>query len=204
MTSRLKTLELAPRRGQYKEELLKQGLALMYLRGFAATGVQDIADTSGVPKGSFYNYFKSKEDFALEVLEHYVDITCERLETILVKGKGAPLTRLRALFDDWIREFTQKRYVGGCFAGNLCQELADVNPTFRPAVDRAFQRIQSCFTACLREARQTGELPAKADVEELSAFLLNSWQGAVLRMKASASDEPLRKFLQVVFERVLR
>ena len=176
----------------------------MYLRGFAATGVQDIADAGGVPKGSSYNYFKSKEDLALEALERYVDATCERLETILVKGKGSPLTRLRALFDDWIRELTRKRYVGGCFVGNLCQELADVNLAFHPAVDRAFQRIQSCFTGCLREARQIGELPAKADVEELSAFLLNSGQGAALRMKASGSDEPLRKFQHIVFDRVLR
>jgi len=192
------------KRGLHKDNLLESGLALMYRHGFAATGVQHITDASGVPKGSFYNYFKSKEDFALEALEYYVAGECEQLEATLVNGKGSPLTRLRTHFKDWIQQLTHKGYVGGCFAGNLCQELADVSPTFRLAVDRAFQRIQRYLTTCLREAQKAREISPQADVEELSAFLLNSWQGAVLRMKASGSDEPLRKFQHVVFDRVLR
>jgi TetR/AcrR family transcriptional repressor of nem operon len=176
----------------------------MHLRGFAATGVQDITDASGVPKGSFYNYFQSKEDFGLAALEFYVDTMCERLEQTLSKGKGTPLKRLRTLFTEWTRELTQQGYVGGCFAGNMCQELADVNPTFQPAVDQAFARIQSYFTTCLREAQQRGEVNKKVNVEELAFFLLNSWQGAVLRMKASGNSEPLRVFQQVIFAQVLQ
>ncbi|MGE0684332.1 MAG: TetR family transcriptional regulator C-terminal domain-containing protein [Candidatus Binatia bacterium] len=203
MTSRLKIAPPTPR-GKYREQLLARGLALMYLHGFAATGIQDITDASGVPKGSFYNYFKSKDEFGLAALEYYIDIICERLETILVKGKGSPLERLRALFAELNQELTQKGYVEGCFAGNMCQELADVNPAFRPAIECAFQRIQSYFTACLGEAQQVGELNTKMNAEELGFFLLNSWQGALLRMKASGSDEPLRIFVQVMFEQILR
>ena len=203
MTSRLKSETSTPR-GKHREHLLEQGLALMYLRGFADTGIQDITDASGVPKGSFYNYFQSKEDFGLAALEFYVTTMCDRLEKTLVKGKGSPLKRLRTIFTAWTHELGQQGYVGGCFAGNMCQELADVNPTFRPAVDHAFARLQSYFTACIREAQQAGEVSAKADADELGFFVLNSWQGAVLRMKASGDNTPLRAFQQVIFQHVLR
>jgi len=203
MTSHLIAQSAAPR-GKHREHLLAQGLALMYLRGFADTGIQDITDASGVPKGSFYNYFKSKEEFGLAALELYVETMCERLDKTLSKGKSSPLKRLRTLFMEWTQELTQQGYVGGCFAGNMCQELADVNPTFRPAVDEAFQRLQSYFTACIREAQQVGEVQKKVNAEELAFFLLNSWQGAVLRMKANGSDQPLRVFQQVIFHHVLQ
>jgi TetR/AcrR family transcriptional repressor of nem operon len=94
---------------------------------------------------------------------------------LAINGIAKPFKRLRTLFTEWTQELTQQGYVGGCFAGNMCQELADVNPLFRPAVDHAFQRLQSYFTACIREAQQVGEVQKRVNAEELAFFLLNSW-----------------------------
>ena len=190
-------------RGKHRDQLLTCGLDLIRRQGFAATGVQEIADASGVPKGSFYNYFKSKDAFTLEVLERYVDMSCEHIEDTLVRGRGSPLTRLRALYDHWIKDFAHKGYVGGCFAGKLCQEVAEVSPRFRKALERGFRRTQACYTACLREAQAAGEISPDVDPDMLAAFLYNSWQGAMLRMKASANADPLKQFRHFVFEQVL-
>lgn len=190
-------------RGKHRDQLLTCGLDLIRLQGFAATGVQEIADASGVPKGSFYNYFKSKDAFTLEVLERYVDMSCEHIEDTLVRGRGSPLTRLKTLYDHWITDFGRKGYVGGCFAGKLSQELAEINPSFREALERSFQRTQACYAVCLREAKEVGELSPDIDPDMLAAFVYNSWQGAMLRMKASGNADPLKQFRHFVFTHLL-
>ena len=82
-----------------KEQILWAGLELMKIHGYNGTSVKDIVDAAGVPKGSFYNYFVSKESFALEALdavaEHEMRIATELMDA---KG-GSPLTRLRYFFD---------------------------------------------------------------------------------------------------------
>jgi TetR/AcrR family transcriptional repressor of nem operon len=192
-------------RGKNKAQISESGMDLIYRQGFTATGIQQIADAAGVPKGSFYNYFKSKDDFVIQAIEQYVDESSEYLENKLLKASGSPLQRLEALYDTWIAGFSNgdgdKR---GCLIGNLSQELANQNPTLRTALERAFKRTQSFYTRCLREAQQAGELSTDLDAEVLAGFITNAWQGALVRAKAAGNTASLKEFKQVVFEHVLR
>lgn len=190
-------------RGQNREQLLECGLDLLYRQGFNATGVQEIADASGVPKGSFYNYFKSKEEFAVEALERYAESTCAYLEQALIKAKGSPLTRLRSLFRGWTKALFAENNGCGCFAGNLSQEFANQSPLVRSALDRAFAKMQSYYTACLSEALVAGEIDKSDDPKLLATFIYNAWQGALLRAKAQGNTKPLDQFQKIVFERLL-
>lgn len=192
------------RRGQNRDRLLEEGLRLFAQQGFNATGVQQIADAAGVPKGSFYNYFDSKERFAGEVLARYQERECVELERLLVQGSGSPLARLRATFDHWIDEMRECGFTGGCLAGRLAQELAGEVPDLRPPLERVFTCQRGYLAACLREARQAGELEDGPPAETLAEFILNAWQGALQRAKAAGDEAPLRICADVVFEQLLR
>lgn len=192
------------RRGQNRDRLLEQGLLLFAQQGFHATGVQEIADASGVPKGSFYNYFDSKEQFAAEVLSRYQEEQCAELEALLTRGAGSPRERLRTLFDRWVGGMCESRFSGSCLAGRLAQELAGEVPEIRPPLERVFCCMRGYVAECVREARQAGELAEGLPAEDLAEFLLNSWQGALQRAKASGDDGPLRVFLAVIFDQILR
>ena len=186
-----------------RETLLERGQKLLSGAGFTATGVQEITDAGGVPKGSFYNYFRSKDDFGIEVLRRYAQEYFRQFEAALVDGEGTPVARLQVLFDEMIDDAREGGYSRGCLAGNLCQELAGSNPTFRDEIDGLFRQAQRYITEVLFEAQQAGELSADEDPDELAAFVYNSWQGALLRMKATGSDRPLQQFRKVVFDRLL-
>lgn len=190
-------------RGQNREQLLQAGLDLLYRQGFNASGVQEIADAGGVPKGSFYNYFKSKEDFAKQVLGLYTETLSAHLERTLFQGAGSPLSRFRGLFEGWVNGHFTENNGCGCLAGNLSQELATQIPALRGTVDRAFDTLQSYYAACLRQARDAGEIDADADPEQLAAFVYNAWQGALVRAKAQGNTKALQHFLDVVFGKVL-
>ena len=190
-------------RASNRGTLVEQGTELLRAGGFAATGVQDITRASGVPKGSFYNYFASKDEFGVVVLRRYIDDYCADLDAMLIEAEGAPLERLERLFDSFIDVARASGFKQGCLAGRLCQELADDNPEFRVELDRGFDRVQEYFTQLLFEAQQAGDLSASEDPAEIAAFLYNAWQGALLRMKATADDRPLQQFKRVVFGRIL-
>ncbi|MEL6106730.1 MAG: TetR family transcriptional regulator C-terminal domain-containing protein [Planctomycetota bacterium] len=186
-----------------KEAILKAGWELFAKQGFAATGVQEIATKSGVPKGSFYNHFDSKEAFAVEIIRRYADRLGAFLDEKLLQGEGTPLFRLRQLFDDWTEDDTGIQVDCGCLVGNLTQELANHTPELRLVLQDAFDRLQSRFTACLYEARGAGEIADGEDIETLSAFIYNAWQGALVRAKAQQDTVAFKSFLEVVFSRVL-
>jgi len=191
-------------RGENRERMLEKGFELFYENGFESTGVQEITGSCGVPKGSFYYYFDSKDDFGLSVLEQYVDVSRAHLIANLVEADGTPLERLQKLFADWTDALEERGFTGGCLAGNLCQELAARSPEFQSALGGWFDQLQTHFADCIQEAQAEGEVAASEDPDALAEFVYNGWQGALLRMKAAKQRRPLDEFRRLLFEKVLR
>jgi TetR/AcrR family transcriptional regulator, transcriptional repressor for nem operon len=187
-----------------RDQLLQAGLRRIHSQGYASTGVTEILNEAGVPKGSFYHYFPSKELFAEEVLKLYVQGENERTEKILRDGKAPPLKRLRKYFEELIAVFGPGAAVSGCMIGNLSLEMADHSDSIQSLLRGSFAHWQAGIANVLREAIERGDLAASSKPEELASFLLNSYQGALLRSKADRSNKPLANFLHFAFNVVLK
>ena len=172
--------------------------------GYASTGVKEILDEAGVPKGSFYHYFPSKEAFANEVLKLYVQQENKRAEKILLDGKTAPLKRLRRYFEELIAVYGPTASVSGCMMGNLSLEMADHSDSIQSSLRLSFSNWQGAIAEVLREAMERGDLSNANKPEELASFLLNSYEGALLRSKADRSNKPLETFLNFAFNVLLK
>ncbi len=108
--------------------LLEAGVQVFSKSGFNGCSVQDITDAAGVPKGSFYNHFESKEALGAAALEHYWDDgACDLLE-ILRQADTAPLQRLRAYFERVTADMAKIGFTCGCLIGNMAAELSDHSP----------------------------------------------------------------------------
>lgn len=187
-----------------KEQILEAGMSLMYLQGYNATGIQDIANAAGVPKGSFYNYFKSKEDFVSELLTRYTDDTVEFLKTQLRTGTESPIHRLRVMLEHWAENMFGPQYNGcGCLMGNMTQELSNQNERIQAVTEREFARLEEQFVACFTEAKVNGELKDDVDVNELGTFVYNGWQGTLIRCKAEGTGEQLKRYVRYVFDTII-
>ena len=186
-----------------REHILACGGRIVHHKGFAATGLQEILNAAGVPKGSFYFYFKSKEEFGLALVEHYQSIFAQELRPILNDETRPPLQRL-ARFFLWFRDyFAQEGYIKGCPIGNLTQELGDTNPLFREKLHIALENLIRGMAKQLRQAQDRGELRREPSSEAMARFIISAWQGALIRMKAAAGPEPLDNFQTMVFEVLL-
>ena len=186
-----------------RKQLIETGLEIFSKKGYNHTGIKEILETACVPKGSFYHYFKNKEDFGLQVIDYYMDGALAHMRSYLRDMDGSPLTRLRLFFENGctMAETEQSR---GCLIGNMSQELGGINSAFEKILNEKWRTMSREVTTCLRAARDKQEIFIEQDAEETADFLLSSWQGALIRMKVARTEKPLRTFMGMVFGRLLR
>lgn len=188
-----------------REQILSEGLRLMHGQGYNATGIKDITDAAGIPKGSFYNYFDSKEDFAVAAMQYYYDLYSASDEDALRDSQLPPLERLRALFERRrIGVVERQKFSRGCFINNMCQEMADHGGTISQNISRHIRNSRFAMAACLAEAQQRGDIAADYDVEQLAQFIDNAWKGVITTAKAEHSEADFDGFMNLVFNKLLR
>lgn len=182
-----------------RELMLRAGLEILTEKGFTATGIDEILSRVGVPKGSFYYYFESKEAFGLQLIERYGQFFARKLDRHLMNTALSPLNRLHAFVDDALAGMCRHDYRRGCLIGNLGQEMGSLPESFRDQLKDTFEDWQDRFAECLLEAQNVGELSDKAEPNQLAAFFWIGWEGAVLRAKLEQSAKPLELFASYFF-----
>lgn len=187
-----------------RARILAAGTEVMLLKGYNGTGVQEITQNAGVPKGSFYHYFESKEDFAIQALHYYYLPRLERFANALQADDASPRERILRFYRDLVGYFAnQHEPTHQCFIGSLCHEKAGDSQPIGYAASAILNRSSELLANCLVEARDAGELPADQDPHALGAFIGAAWEGALLRMKVDRQIGPLRVFISQL-ERLLR
>jgi TetR/AcrR family transcriptional regulator, transcriptional repressor for nem operon len=186
-----------------RNHLVEVGQELMHRHGYKATGLNDILQAAKVPKGSFYHHFSSKDDFAAAALERYIAREAMHSASFLNDQKHPPLKRLKRYFTDLKKIYGQNGPIPGCMIGRFSLEIAEENAHLRQRISTAFHDWQHTIATVIRQAITQKELPASADPESLAGFLLNSWEGALLRSQAENRDAPLETFMHYAFDVLL-
>ncbi|MFD1520749.1 TetR/AcrR family transcriptional regulator [Pseudonocardia yunnanensis] len=184
-----------------REVLVEAAVTEFHRHGYAACSVDTITKAAGVPKGSFYNHFASKEHLGAEVVARYAAGSAWWQE---VDPGLSPLQQLRARFRAVVDVLAESRFTRGCLLGNMGTEVADRSDVIREQVGTSLCQWSEDIVAILRAARAAGEISAGPDVERLGPFLLDAFQGAIMHSKVVKDVEPLEDFLSVVFDTVLR
>lgn len=185
--------------GGTREKIVEAAMDRFHALGFNGCGVQEIVDAAGIPKGSFYNHFKAKELLAIEVLETY---SKGSRRDMLADAAVAPLDRLRNHFGFLAQRYEANGYSRGCLIGNFAAETADGMPQLRAALDRSLARWTASVAGVIREGQADGSIAPNLDPDRTARFLINAWEGAVMRMKVTKSPESFEDFFAVVFPRL--
>lgn len=177
-----------------RTRLLDSGVALLMEKGYHGAGLQELVRSVGVPKGSFYNYFESKEAFSAAVVKHYIDPFIERLEGHLQRRDVNAAGALRAYFEELIEETERRDFKGGCLLGNLIGEIGDTNDLCQASLREAVRRYRDKLREGAARAQEEGSFRRDMDAREMADLLVNVWQGALLRAKIERSARPLYQF----------
>ena len=191
-------------RDNTKSRLIEIGAEIIHLKGFNHTGIQEILNAAEVPKGSFYNYFKNKEDFGLQVIDYFVDYMAVVARGVLGDCSISPLERIRGLLRRFIEILKERDYGYGCPIGNLSQEMGDLSPAFREKLKYALDSLANIYADALALAQEAGEISRDLNVHDTARFIVSSWHGALIHMKAVKGPEPLENHIRFIFDHVLK
>src|SRR6185369_10077835 len=174
-------------RPNVREQIVDAGLKCLLEKGFNAVGVQEITDTAGVPKGSFYNHFESKEALGAEIVARYGQDDARRVH--LRDLSIPPLERLRRHFDSKNKTIVSTNFERGCLLGNFAAELSNQSPVIRDNLRGLFARWTADLTATIQEAQTTGAIANKTAAGDLAAFILDTFEGALLRARVDRNTD---------------
>jgi TetR/AcrR family transcriptional repressor of nem operon len=183
---------------------MKAGRDLFLRQGFNGCGVQELATAAGIPKGSFYSYFPSKEGFAVAVLEEYWVGVQDRFGSILDDTSLSPVERITRYFRALSDEKAQDNYANGCLIGSLSSEIANASAEVRSKLSNIFGRWEAPIVECLREAQKKRQIPPRKNLAELAAAIIESWEGATLKAKVEQKHWPYRRFEEIVLSSLLK
>jgi TetR/AcrR family transcriptional repressor of nem operon len=194
-------------RPSVRDQLIKSAVEVFHTRGFNGSSVQDIVETAGVPKGSFYNHFASKEALGVEVVHAYCRLVdayvAEAGASLIFKGDGTPLERVRRYFEAIIELNVIWGVRKGCLLGNFATELAPHSAEIANAVREALDTWSGAVSKALLQAQEAGQLAQSADVETLGQYLVDGYEGAATRAKLTGDRTPMDQFIRTTFDLLL-
>lgn len=187
-----------------KQRILEIGAQVMHEKGFGATGIQEVLDAAGVPKGSFYFYFKSKEDFGLKVLDCFFAHFKANLQPYIQDESKLHIERIRDFLSGFLDFFVKGDYKGGCPIGNFSLELADINDRFREHLKSIIDESSALIAVQIKLAQDNKEIANMDDPKSLADFIFFSWEGMIMQMKLEKNAEALEKFNHFIFKQLLQ
>lgn len=191
--------KVAPANTDTRTALVRAGVELLTEQGFVSTGIDQVLKKVGVPKGSFYHYFASKDDFGFAVIDAYGGYFAAKLDRWLANPARLPLHALADFVADAKAGMTRFQFRRGCLVGNLGQELGGSHDEFRRRLDSIMMDWQGRVAACLRQARAAGQIKPDTDCERMAEFFWTGWEGAILRAKLTRSLRPMDVFAETFF-----
>ncbi len=182
-----------------KQRLLDAGIGMLLEHGYNDLGIQALLAATGTPKGSFYHHFKDKEDFALQVIDQYMQQAHAGLDACLGDESRPPLERVRRFFVMMQQNYRKQGYMG-CLLGGLGQELSGVSEVFRRKIEGCLSEIAERLAVCLEQARKRGDIRADSNPRRMASLLVDCWEGAALRSRLRGNAAPLTAMLDFYFQ----
>ena len=178
-----------------RQHILDTGYRLIVNRGFSSVGLTEILQSAGVPKGSFYHYFKSKEQFGEEIIACYFKDYLVGIEKMFTQGGGSAYSRLMAYWQRWLETQSTVCIDQKCLVVKLSAEVADLSEPMRIALMKGSSQVVGQIASCIEAGIGDGSI-SRMDAGRTAELLYNMWLGATLRSKLQRNDESLQHALQ--------
>ncbi len=182
-----------------KEDILAIGYDLLRKNGYHHVGINEVLQASGLPKGSFYNFFKSKEDFAAQVIDNYGLPTKNWIEEYF-SNEGTPLALIKSFYKNLIDLNDKDDFSSGCLLNNMSNEIGRTNDNLAQKTDANFESWIKVLSKVIEEGQQLGEIRSDYNAKELAEFLHTGIYGTFARMKVKRSRDFMDKWYDMAMD----
>lgn len=185
-------------KNETRKSLIKAGLRLFSQKGFHAVGINEIVKFSGIPKGSFYNYFASKEVFVSEVLK--TAALLNRKTVAETGGRDDEVRLIISLLREAVEKVEPEQAHSGLLFANNAGTLSQTSDALRNSLSVYIEESLATIRLLLTRAQEKGSIRADLSVDQITSFFWDSWQGALLRAQVEQSPQPLHQVIKFIFE----
>ena len=165
-----------------RQHIIDVAKTLMTHKGYTAVGLMEVLTTAGVPKGSFYHYFRSKEEFGQALLEEYFQEYIGRVD-IVMAAQGTGAERLIGYLDYWAKTQAFDHPEEKCLVVKLGAEVCDLSEDMRSVLEAGTALIIQRITRCIEQGMADGSITSTQNAETLAESLYQLWLGASLLVK---------------------
>lgn len=173
-----------------QQRILDTGYRIMAAKGFSAVGLNEILTAASVPKGSFYNYFSSKEAFGEALLNYYFDEYLTEMGALFARQDLTAAQRLMAYFEQWRDNQSFEDCQGKCLAVKLGAEVADLSEAMRTSLRRGTGAITRHIAGVINQGLHDGSLQVDVNADETAQSLYQLWLGASVMVKITRTTQP--------------
>ena len=189
-----------------KEKLLDAAQEVMLAKGFTATSVDEVCETAGLTKGSFFHYFESKEHLGRVLAERFYTAGQQRFESAPFRQLRDPVDRVMGFLDHLLEMTRASTAFRGCLLGTFVQELSQTHPGIRSVCATGFEALARFLKQDLEAAKASHAPDAGWDPQSLAEHMIAVVQGAILLAKAKQDRKVveqslghLKEYLKCVF-----
>lgn len=174
-----------------RDAILDSGQRIMSRRGFSAVGLSEILGDAGVPKGSFYYHFGSKDAFGAAMLERYFHDYVAHMDVIANSGAPTGAAKVFQYLADWRDGEAADECAGKCLAVKLGAEVADLSEVLRGALEEGIGSITGRLEGMLTEGVRDGSIRLAMTENEAAKVIYELWFGATVATKITRNPEAL-------------
>ncbi|WP_432661862.1 TetR family transcriptional regulator C-terminal domain-containing protein [Wukongibacter baidiensis] len=178
-----------------KDEIIMIAADLIHEYGYNNIGIKRILDEANIPKGSFYHYFKSKEDLALAVIEFHIENT-----KIIFNEIDRSIEGLRSFFNIFFMRLEEMEYKRGCPVGNLILELADLGDSYRNKLLEWLKYLEDEIVEIL----ENSEIKERINPRSMASFIVTTFEGAIMKVKLEKTRTAIDEFDYYIFQCLLK
>ncbi|MCF0263517.1 TetR/AcrR family transcriptional regulator [Acinetobacter guillouiae] len=176
-----------------RQHILNTSFKLVLHKGFVGVGLQEILTTCGVPKGSFYYYFASKEAFGCALLQQYLADYKVKIDQLILQEERSAYARLVALWQAWIDDpcHNEGGWAENCLIVKLAAEVSDLSEDMRQILNFGVSKLTERIANLLSDGQQDGSIPQHIEPEKMAQTMYQLWLGAALLAKLAQNKQPL-------------
>ena len=183
-----------------KEDILNIGFDVFRRNGYHNVGINQILKEAGIPKGSFYNFFTSKEDFAQQVIQHYGKGNCHWIKDQLEAFEGSALEALKSFYATLIAMNEEDQYAGGCLVNNMSMEVGRNNDTLGTEANEQFLSWLQVLAPVIAKGQEEAQITNRFTPLELAEYLHAGFYGVLSRSKVTRNRVAMDSWYQMTFE----
>lgn len=196
---------LKPKKSELtRSALIEEGIHQLSEHGYHGTGIKQVLDAVKVPKGSFYNYFGSKEAYVSDILIEYNRQALTMFDEFVEQSELSALNQLKSIYEYMLNKFADNSCQKGCLIGSIAAEIGNTYALCQQAMQAGVADWLLRLEALVIQGQKQGDIRKDIPSEDLAELIWSTWEGSLLKMKMDGDIQTPKKVIYLTLETLLK